>query len=243
MVGQVGQGSNEFTVECVPARHIVVFSHGFGVGRDSRGMFTDIVKALPQGTGYVLFDYNDIDEAARTVRAASFSEQVARLQAVLAWVKQLPEVETVSLVGHSMGCLVIAELAPEDIAAIILLAPPTTPLGGYRRQRYTQRPQVKLIDGAWHVPRRDGTTTIIAETVFEEFEQVDAEGVLVKLALFRPFTLVIAEADEVLPDDDYTELIAMPAVTSYGVEGADHNFSGSSRPELLQLINRALPAT
>ena len=242
MLGQVGRGGAAFTVEYSLAGRMVVFSHGFGVRRDGRGMLAEIAHSLPEGTGYVLFDYNDIDETAGTVRAATFSEQVSRLEAVLAWTKQLAGVETVSLIGHSMGCLVIAELAPEGIDRIILLAPPTTPLGGYRRQRYTRRPDAQRVGDTWHIPRRDGTITIISDAVFDELEQVDAEGELVKLAMFRPFTLVVAEADEVLPDDDYTELIALPAVASYGVEDAGHNFTGTARKELLRIIAGELGA-
>jgi len=31
-------------------KHIVIFSHGFGVRKDSRGMFTDIAEALSPDT-------------------------------------------------------------------------------------------------------------------------------------------------------------------------------------------------
>jgi hypothetical protein len=42
--------------------HIVIFSHGFGVGKDDRGLFTDIADSL-KNVESVMFDYNDIDEA------------------------------------------------------------------------------------------------------------------------------------------------------------------------------------
>jgi len=236
MAGWIPFGDAQLTADVKIAPHVVIFSHGFGVQRDSRGMFTDVIAALPKDVGYVLFDYNDIDAAHNMVHANGFADQVIRLRAVISWVRMQPGVTQISLIGHSLGALIIADLAPSDVHKIILLAPPTTPMGGFRRQRYTHKPGAELYRGVWHIPRRDGTTTLISEAVFDELERVDAEGELVKLAMLQPYLLVIAEADEVLPDDDYTELIVMDAITSVGIEGASHNFDPPAREELIQTI-------
>jgi len=228
------------TIEYQLAPRMVVFSHGFGVTRAGRGLFTDIAKALPAGVGYVLFDYNEVDEASATVRATSFSDQVRRLQAVLDWTRQQTGVQQLDIIAHSMGCLVVAELSPENIGNMLLLAPPTNAAAGKRRERYANVAGVKFTNNAWHIPRRDGTTTIVPETFFTDLEQVDAEGELIKLALFRPYVLIIAEADDVLDDADYTELIVMADVTSLGIEAADHNFTGAARQKLVELINQQL---
>lgn len=44
-------------------KHFVVFSHGFGVCKDDRGLFPDIISGLA-GVEPVLFDYNVIDDTA-----------------------------------------------------------------------------------------------------------------------------------------------------------------------------------
>ena len=236
MNGWLPFGDVELSVEYKLAPHMVVFSHGFGVRYDSRGMFTEIAAALPSDIGYVLFDYNDIDEAHNLVHANGFSDQTRRLAAVLEWTKRQEGVKQVSLIGHSLGSLVIADLAPPEIHKMLLLVPPTTSLGGARRGRYTNKQGVQLVRGVWHIPRQDGTTTLISEAVFDELDKVDAEGELVKLGMLQPFTLIIAEADDVLLDDDYTELMVMDTITSLGVEGANHNFDGQARPELIKII-------
>jgi len=240
MQGWIPFGDMRLDVEYELAPHMVIFSHGFGVRRDSRGLFTDIVAALPRGTGYVLFDYDDFDAAHNLIHINGFDDDVRRLRAILEWTRQQNGVSTVSLVGHSLGSLVIADLAPPNIDTILLLAPPTTQLGGYRRRRYTQRPGAEQVRGVWRIPRRQGATLLISEAIFDELEHIDPEGELVKLALLRTFTLVIAEADEVLVDDDYTELMVMDNITSLGVEGADHLFSGFARPQLVELVTKQL---
>jgi hypothetical protein len=39
------------------SKHVIVYSHGFGVRKDDRGLLTDIAKSMP-GVDHVLFDYN-----------------------------------------------------------------------------------------------------------------------------------------------------------------------------------------
>src|SRR4051812_9819731 len=62
---------------------MVVFSHGFGVRSDARGLFTDIVQALPRGWGYVLFDYDDFDATKNEQQVNGFAERLSRLQTVI----------------------------------------------------------------------------------------------------------------------------------------------------------------
>jgi len=49
------------------SKHVIVYSHGFGVRKDDRGLLTDIAKSMP-GVDHVLFDYNFIDEQANTLK-------------------------------------------------------------------------------------------------------------------------------------------------------------------------------
>ena len=38
-----------------PNKHIVIFSHGFGVRKDDRGLLTDIAKEIPEVESVLLF--------------------------------------------------------------------------------------------------------------------------------------------------------------------------------------------
>ncbi|MBC7581403.1 alpha/beta hydrolase [Aeromicrobium sp.] len=229
----VGQGSVAIEYELAP--QMVVFSHGFGVRRDARGMFSDIVAALPAGWGYVLFDYDVIDALANTQFVVGFNERLLRLEAVLTWVHLQDAVEHIHIVGHSMGALTAASLAPEQTGAIILLSPPLS-LGLHFAELYTRRPGASHEGHTWLIPRSDGTTTLADDTILAELVSVDAEGELAKLALFRPYTIILADSDEVLQDADYTELITMPSVSMFTVERADHDFSGTARAGLVDTV-------
>jgi pimeloyl-ACP methyl ester carboxylesterase len=97
-----------FGFEYKLAPEVVVFSHGFGVGRDNRGLFTGITECLPSGLGYVLFDYYDYNDALATVVLTDFTEQTKRLRQVIDWAQKQPGVVKVHLVAHSIGCIVAA---------------------------------------------------------------------------------------------------------------------------------------
>jgi len=66
----------EATVEItgnVESGKVVFVSHGFGVQRDSRGMFIDIENVLKNDFLGIRFDYNEIQKNGNT-QVASFSE-------------------------------------------------------------------------------------------------------------------------------------------------------------------------
>ena len=100
--------------------HYIVYSHGFGVRQDARGMFTELAAALPH-TAPLQFDYNIIGADQRTLTVQPIDKQVAILQAQLA---AIPAGNTVDLIAHSQGCIITALALPEGVRRIILLAPP-----------------------------------------------------------------------------------------------------------------------
>lgn len=223
------------SIEYKLAPKLVVCSHGFGVRRDARGLFTDIVAGLPEGWGYVLFDYDAFDEVTGRVIVNGFTSRVARLRAVLDWARRQTDVEQLNIVGHSMGALTVADVAPEDIGAIVLLAPPLS-LGLRFAELYTKRPGAKHSGHSWTIPRSDDTTTVVDDDLFAELINIDAEAELAKLAFFRPYTMVLASSDEILQDEDYTDLIVMPTVSMISIEQASHDFAGQARAELVTVV-------
>jgi hypothetical protein len=63
-------------------KHIIIYSHGFGVRKEDRGLFTAVAKAVPDAQ-HVMFNYNPINESANTVTVAPIDEQVRKLKKVL----------------------------------------------------------------------------------------------------------------------------------------------------------------
>jgi pimeloyl-ACP methyl ester carboxylesterase len=230
---QVGDG--ELVVDFKLGEQLVVFSHGFGVRSDSRGLFTDIIAALPAKWGYVRFDYDSFNALDQRLQVATLQNRLISLKAVLEWAESQTDVQKVHLVGHSMGGLTIASLAPDTTGSIILLAPPLS-LGSRFAERFTKRTGATHEGDLWSFPRSDGSMTQVHDATLADLLSIDAEGELSKLALFRPYTVILPGSDEVQPDADYTGLITMPSVSMLGVDKADHDFGGESRQELVELV-------
>ena len=221
------------------APHMVVFSHGFGVDRTSRGMFTDIVKALPNDYGYVLFDYYEIKDKA--VRISTFEDQQRTLLTIIARLSERKDVKDISLVAHSMGCIVAALAQPPELKQVIMLAPPLS-VGERTRHYFTTKEGAKRHGDIWTIPRRDGTTSSIPAALFDEIEQIEAAEILLDYATVQPYELLIPTDDEVLGDTDYNDLALDENITALTIDEADHNFSGNSRLHMIEAVVEWLQA-
>ncbi len=213
------------------APHMVVFSHGFGVERTARGMFSDIVQALPEGYGYVLFDYYEVTDT--TVNISTFEDQQRMLLSIIAWLSEQAAVTDISLVAHSMGCVVAALAQPPEIKHAVMLAPPLQ-INERTRDYFTQKFGAQQRDGLWTIPRGDGTTTVIPSAVFDELSGLEAAALLLDYAAVQPFALVLPAHDEVLGETDYNDLALDEHITAQTIDDSDHNFTGDSRTAMIQ---------
>ena len=106
---------------------VVIFCHGLGDNKNNL-FFDEITKyALRKNMGVVRFDFNghgDSDCAFEKMDAINIQED---LRNVIAWTIKQPFTKNVSLVGHSLGGIVVGVVAPEysdkDISGIVMLAP------------------------------------------------------------------------------------------------------------------------
>jgi len=226
-----------FELEYRLAPHMVVFSHGFGVRRDARGMFTDIAESLPNGFGFVLFEYN-MPEGDK-LRLTSLSDQVARLKQVIAWARQQPGVESISIVAHSKGCTVTALAQPDNVGSVIMLTPPLH-VGSGTMTMFTTRPGAVRDGDTWSIPRSDGTTSLVDQAVFDEMATVNGENVVIDYAEKRPLHVVAAGDDRILPNQDYSRVAACPGVTLDVIPVASHDFAGAARQPLVHLVTQYL---
>lgn len=204
-------------------KHIIIYSHGFGVTKDDRGLFTDIARALPEAE-HVMFDYNTIDEDNNTLTVRPFSEQAEMLQSVVVAQKKQHPHATIDLICHSQGCRIAAIAQCPGIAHTIFLAPPVD--GGAERtiQRYINNPDSHIdLEGTSRLARSDGSTTIIPAAYWAE-RMHEASPIPAFNALGRTTKLTIVKAlqDHVTGDTNLSEIEAH--VTVLDVEG-DHDFS------------------
>lgn len=216
------------------SKHVIVYSHGFGVRKDDRGLFTDIADALPEAE-HVMFDYNLIDEQANTLTVSPLQGQVQKLR------EQLSKVGNdtiIDIVAHSQGCLVTELAKPQNIRRILCLAPPDN-VDVERLINFFGNREGSVVDleGQSRIPRRDGSTTIIPATYWQSLRGLDAIRLYNRLPELAKVKFVIANDDEVLgvsnfdKTDEHIELVQLDG---------SHDFVDEARQSLVDLVRNEL---
>ncbi len=218
-------------------KHIVIFSHGFGVCQDDRGLFVDIGFALG-GIKTVMFDYNEVDVENNILTVRPFSEQVKILKEVVEGQRSLAPDATIDLVCHSQGCLVAALAQLSGIRKTILIAPPTDMDAGRTLSRYRDNPKAEInLEGVTKLPRTDGSTTIVPAEYWHEREKCAAPIDLYnELAGKTELAVIKAKQDHVLGSTSFDGLDKKVEVIE--LDG-DHDFT-TSRNGLCKVISGIL---
>jgi hypothetical protein len=218
--------------------HIVIFSHGFGVRKEDRGLFTAISKALP-GVESVLFNYNPINEKANTLTAKPLMEQVRKLRKVINVARVEHPGAIIDLVCHSQGCVVAGLLKPRGLRKIIMLTPPddvseetvARQLGARREEAIDVTVRTRLL-------RADGSTTVIHPEYWQSLAGVEPVRLYNRLAKFTALRIINAKQDEVLGDVSFDGIDS--GISLVALEG-NHNFEGEeSRKRLLYILQKEL---
>jgi len=221
-------------------KRIIIFSHGFGVAKDSAGLFIDIAQSLGSDVLPVLFDYNDIDEANRTMTTKPFSQQAAILNRHIEQARQDYPDARISLVAHSQGCIVAAVAEPQGLEQVILLAPAESFSVKRLEKAFTERLKPEhLPDGSVRIPRRNGSYIVIPATFRPEIEHIDPPERYNRLAKLAPTTLIRAAQDDILGKhvDDSRLSSDIKVIKLDG----DHNFTDpADRQGLIQTIKQQL---
>lgn len=221
----------------IEEKHIVVFSHGFGVRQDDRGLFIDIGSTLG-GARTVMFDYNEIDEENNVLKVRPFSEQVELLKKVVEEQKKNALDVVVDLVCHSQGCLVAALARLSGIRKTIFIAPPTDMDVERTLVRYRDNPKAEInLGGITKLPRTDGSTTIVPAEYWHEREKQDVPIDLYnKLAGTTELVVIKAKQDHALGDMSFDGLVKKVIIIE--LDG-DHDFT-TSRNNLCKVISGIL---
>jgi hypothetical protein len=218
-------------------KHIVIFSHGFGVQKDGRGLFTDIAAGMP-GVQTILFDYNHVDEAANTLTVMPLTAQAEVLRHVVNEARAKNPDATIDLICHSQGCVVAGMLQPSGLHKIVLLAPPATLSKSRMMAVFGNRPGAhEDKNGTWRFPRRDGSTTLLPKEYWPSIASVDPIDLYNRLADTTTVTVIHANQDEILGEVDFSKLSAR--ASSLHLD-ANHDFTGPARKQLIQMINKEL---
>lgn len=215
-------------------KHVIVYSHGFGVRKDDRGLFTDIAASMSE-VEHVMFDYNEVDEATNTLTVSPLQEQVKRLRDQL---DKVGQDKIVDVVAHSQGCLVAALAKPAHVRNILCLAPPDN-VDADRLIAFFGNRQGSVIDlsGVSKVPRRDGSTTVIPAAYWQSLEGLNVIRLYNRLPVLAKTTFIIANEDEVfgMTNFDKTD----EAINLMQMSGS-HDFTDEARHDLVHAVKNLL---
>jgi hypothetical protein len=223
-----------------PIKQIVVFSHGFGVAKDSNGFFTDIAAALGPSILPVLFDYNDFDAANRTMTILPLKQQAAILEAQLVKVRHDHPNVPITIIGHSQGSIVVALADLGEVRQVILL----TPISGFSTKPL-QRPfanlikPVRLPDGTVRIPKRDGSAILIPPGYQPERADIIPYKEYNALATHTDLTIIHAAEDDII-DGSKAQDVRLSDTIKVIILPGDHNFTGAARVHLIETIQKTI---
>lgn len=218
--------------------HVVIFSHGFGVRKEDRGLFTAIAKIVP-GAKTVLFDYNPINEASNTLTAKPLGEQALKLRKVINTARSEYPGAIVDLVCHSQGCVVAGLVKPRGLRKVILLTPPDEISEAKMIEQLSSRMEV-VIDPTvrTRLARADGSTTVIHPEYWQSLAGIHPVKLYNQLAKFTALRIMNARQDEVLGEVKFEGLD--PRISRVTLDG-NHNFDDEeSRKRILYILQKEL---
>jgi len=220
-----------------PKKHIIIFSHGFGVRKDDRGLLSEIAENFAN-TETMLFDYNGVDETGKVLTVRLLSEQAKMLNEVIEKARLENPDATIDIIGHSQGCLVVGLVKPSGIRKTVFLAPSLDNDIEYTINIFKERPGTEInLSGVSRLTRRDGTTTLVSTEFWKEREEANPISLYNTLAQQTGLIIINAKQDEILKEINTGDLNKNIKIIKLD---SNHQFSGTERRPLIEKIKEIL---
>ncbi len=220
----------------IESKQAIIFVHGFGVERNARGLFTQLGDALKDDYLVVRFDLNKVLPTETSIKVYSLKTQAKILNEVVQHVRNKFKVETLKVIAHSQGSLVIGTLSPDDISQCVLISPPVESPYLEMKEYFSKRKGTKIDEkGNSLIQRADDSLTVVSKGYWQDVEKIKPVKLMAKLAKKTDLYLIKALNDEVIKNDDHTAIVKNKEITYLELPG-DHNFSGGYRQSLLNRI-------
>ncbi len=220
-------------------KHIIIFSHGFGVKKDSRGMFTEIAARLTNVES-IMFDYNEIDDANNRIIVQDFKEQSRRLSNTIKETKNNNPEAIIDIIGHSQGCVIVAMARPIGVRKVLFIAPPndldTSRTVDYFKSRSGTEINLK---GISRLARQDGSITIVPPEYWAVKDEIQGRllELYKELSKVTDLSIINAKQDVILGKVDFSDL----AVIKFIIWDGDHNFKDEdTRRGLLENLEKLI---
>ena len=218
--------------------HIIIFSHGFGVRKEDRGLFTAIYRGVPDIKA-VMFDYNPINEKANTLTTKPLNEQAHKLRHVINNTRAENPDAIIDLVCHSQGCVIAGLVKPRGIRKVIMLtAPDDVSVETVAKQLGKDLEAPIDVSIRTRLARSDGSTTVIHPEYWQSLEGINVVKLYNNLARVTALRILNAKQDEMLGETKFESLD--PSISLVRLDG-NHNFDEEeSRKRILHILKKEL---
>ncbi len=218
--------------------HIIIYSHGFGVRKTDRGLFTAIADALPD-TKSILFDYNPVHEESNTITVKPLHDQALKLRKIINEVRAEYPDAVLDLVCHSQGCVVAGLLKPRDIRKVIMITPPDDMSEATVVEQLGRGKETTIdVTTRTRLDRTDGSTTVIHPEYWQGLSGIKPVKLYNNLARFTQLRIINAKQDEVLGVQTFEGID--PTVSCVALNG-NHNFDEEeARKQILYILQKEL---
>lgn len=212
--------------------NVIITSHGFGVGHDSAGFFTELAERTTDAR-FILFDYNETLPNGDVI-VPSLYDQAKLLEMAV----DQTDSEHITIVAHSQGCIVasLAKLS-DKVKHVILLAPPIQVSSKDIETKLKERlGEHTSLEKGISLSRIGGGTMYFTKGYVESINEVQPLTLYETLARHVPTVVVRATQDELL---GYTDFQQAP-IEIIDIE-ANHNFTTSgARLQIKTIIEKTL---
>ena len=218
--------------------HVIIYSHGFGVRKTDRGLFTAISKVLPDATS-IMFDYNPVNEASNTITVKPLQEQALKLRKVINTARAEHPGAVIDLVCHAEGCVVAGLVKPRGMRKVIMLTPPADISVAKKVERLSARQGIDIdVTTRTRLPRSDGSTTVIHPEYWQGLAGIDPVQLYNRLARFTSLRIMNAKNDEVRGNVTFEGID--PRISFVTFDG-NHNFDDTEcRERILYILQKEL---
>lgn len=219
-------------------KHIVIFSHGLGVPKESYGLFTYIAERLSQhNIESILFDYGDRNDETKEVTVKPFSKQTKVLQTVIDDTRKKNPGAIIDIIGHSQGSVMVALANLLGIRKVVSMSPFFHTEIHKLSQRYNKFKDSEVdFTGISKRVRSDGTTTIIPPEYWAERFATDVYKIYNDLALSIDLTIINGGEDTVIDQTQLSKVFNAYIINIHG----DHDFKGESREHVAKIVEYIL---
>lgn len=216
---------------------IIIYSHGFGVRKDDRGLFTEIAAVLPKFE-HIMFDYGSWNDESKELTIPTLTEQMKHLGQVISETKAENPDSIIELICHSQGCVVAALLRPQGIHKAIFTGPPAELSVDNMLHLFKSRPGSEInLHGISHLKRADFSTTNVSPEYWQSINSIDPIALYNEYAETTSLTIINAAEDEIIGSCDFSRLT--PEIKLVEVK-TGHNFENAGRQQLIDAIKQKL---